>query len=231
MPSWRWIDRLVPARCVLCGAGCEGTLDLCRGCAAGLPWLAPGCARCALPLPGGPAAACGACLARPPRFSACEAAFSYAFPVRELILRFKQGGDLVAGRVLGTLLAQRLAPLARAQPPGAVLLPMPLHRARLRQRGFNQAGLVAREIARETGIPLRQSLARRERPGRDQKQLGATERRVNLRDAFGAHPCTGRCVIVVDDVLTTGASADALAGALLEAGAAEVRVWCVARAL
>jgi ComF family protein len=195
-----------------------------------LPWLAPGCARCALPLPGGPAAACGACLARPPRFSACAAAFSYAFPVRELILRFKQGGDLVAGRVLGVLLAQRLASLL-TPPPGAVLLPMPLHRARLRQRGFNQAGLLAREIALATGIPLRQALARRERPGRDQKQLGAAERRANLRGAFGARPCTGRCVIVVDDVLTTGASADSLADALLAAGAAEVRVWCVARAL
>jgi len=231
MRNGRWFDRLIPARCALCAAACPGPIDLCAACAAELPWIGPGCARCGLPLPAAQVPACGACLAHPPRFAACVPAFAYAYPVRELLLRFKQGGDLAAGRVLGALLARRVAPLAAMQPAGTVLVPMPLHPGRLAARGFNQAAWIARVLAHDCGLELAPWAARRHRLGREQKHLSAAERRINLRGAFSARACRGRHAIVVDDVLTTGASADALAGALLEAGAADVSVWCVARAL
>lgn len=224
------MDALVPASCLLCGAPVRGPLDLCPGCAVELPWLAPGCRRCALPLPGGPAPCCGACLRHAPRFAACTAAFVYGFPVRELILRFKLHGDLAAGRLLAHLLAQRVAdpPPARE---GLTLVPMPLHPRRLRARGFNQAERIARVLSTQLGLTLDQSIVRRALDTRDQKQLGAAARRANLHHAFEAARCPGRRLVIVDDVLTTGASADSLAAALLAAGAAEVRVWCLARVL
>jgi ComF family protein len=227
----RWFDRLIPARCLLCGAATRGVRDLCAPCAGDLPWLGAGCPRCALPLAGPAGTGCGACLRHPPRFSACVAAFAYAWPVRELILRFKQGGDLAAGRLLAGLLAHTVGAGPQPVPRGAVLVPMPLHPRRLAVRGFNQAERIAVELARGTGLALHRTLAVRRMQTRDQKQLGAAERRANLAQAFAAAPCRGLQAIIVDDVLTTGASADALAAALMAAGAADVRVWCLARAL
>lgn len=226
-----WIDRLIPASCLLCGAAAEGPLDICGACAPELPWLAPGCRRCALPLHGGPAPMCGHCLATPPCFAGCLAAFAYTYPVRELILRFKQGGDLAAGRLLAGLLVERLRRAPALPLAGTVLLPMPLHSRRLADRGFNQAERIGRELARALSLPLEQSLARRALHTREQKQLGAAARHANLHHAFRAGHCAGRHIVIVDDVLTTGATADALARTLLAAGAAEVRVWCLARAL
>jgi len=228
----RWIDRLLPAQCLLCAAIAPGPLDLCAGCIAELPALEPGCLRCGLPLASGRAAGCGACLAHPPRFSACLAAFAYGFPVRELILRFKRpGGELAAGRALSALLAARIAALPHERRAGRVLVPMPLHRRSLIRRGFNQAERIARVLGRELQLPVDATLARREREGREQKSLDAAARRANLRGAFSARGCTGAKLVIVDDVMTTGASADALAGVLLDAGAAQIDVWCLARAL
>ena len=227
----RWIDRFLPAHCLLCGAGARGPLDLCAGCERELPRLAPGCARCALPLPAGRARACGACLQHPPRFTSCTCAFPYQFPLRELVLRFKLQGELAAGRVLSTLLAARIAEQPADSRAGRILVPMPLHRSRLGSRGFNQAERLARVLGARLGMPVDAGLARRQRQTRDQKTLNAAQRRANLRTAFDATPCAGKRLVIVDDVLTTGATADALAGALLDAGAADVSVWCVARAL
>lgn len=226
----RWIDRWLPASCLLCGAGAKGTLDLCEGCLETLPALGAGCARCALPLAAGHSAACGACLRHPPQFSRCVAAFAYAYPVRELVLRFKHG-ELAAGRLLATLLARRLAAEAGAKHAGVQIVPVPLAPSRLRERGFNQAERIARVLAPALRLPVTPGLARRSRPTQDQKSLDATARRANLRDAFAAVRCHGLRIALVDDVLTTGATADALASTLLAAGASEVQVWCLARAL
>jgi ComF family protein len=222
---------LMPATCLLCGGAARGSLDLCADCAAELPLLHDACPRCAMPLPDAHNAPCGRCLQRPPGFSACVAALRYEHPVRELLSRFKFQGDLATGRMLAGLLARRLAGLPATRRTGLVLAPVPLHPGRLRERGFNQSERIARVLAAELGLALSNSLVRRLQRTADQKQLGAAARRRNLQGAFHAAGCAGRRIVLVDDVITTGATAEVVTAALLAAGAAHVEVWCLARAL
>jgi len=112
-----------------------------------------------------------------------------------------------------------------------LLAPVPLHPARLRERGFNQSERIARVLAARLGLALTNTLLRRVQRTADQKQLDAAARGRNLQGAFRAEDCAGRRIALVDDVITTGATAEAATAALLAAGAAEVEVWCLARAL
>lgn len=222
---------LLPATCLLCGGAARGALDLCADCAAQLPTLDNACPRCAMPLQDALGTPCGHCLQRAPRFGACIAALRYEHPVRELLSRFKFQGDLAAGRMLAGLLAVRLATLPAARRTALVLVPVPLHPARLRERGFNQSERIARVLAAELGLALSNTLVRRVQRTADQKQLDAAARSRNLQGAFHATGCAGRRIALVDDVITTGATAEAVTAALLAAGAAQVEVWCLARAL
>ncbi|KFN46327.1 ComF family protein, partial [Arenimonas metalli] len=152
----RWLGRaLLPLRCLVCGLpGADGQ-DLCAACRGDLPWNHPACPTCALPLPAGPGFRCGRCLRRPPPLDATVAALAYRFPLDRLLPRFKFHGDLAAGRLLAELMATGLARgLAGAPRPGA-LVPVPLHPARLRQRGYDQALELARPVAAALGVPLR----------------------------------------------------------------------------
>ncbi len=221
----------LPACCVLCGVALHGLLDLCAACANELPLHRDGCPRCAMPLEGAGGAPCGQCQRQPPRFDACLAALRYDYPVREAIGRFKFHGELAAGRVLALLLARRIAALGPEYRAGIVLVPVPLHRSRLAERGFNQSERIARVLARELALPMAPALAARARRTDDQKALDAAARRRNLATAFTAAPCRAQRIALVDDVITTGATLDALAAALRAAGAARVEAWCLARSL
>jgi len=169
---------------------------------------------------------CGACLRRPPPLQATHAAFVYGFPLDRLLPRFKFHRDLAAGRALGEAMATRFATLPRPQ----ALLPVPLHPARLRQRGYDQALELARPLARALAVPLQLDGLRRVRDTRAQSELDARARRRNLRGAFvagrGALPAH---VALVDDVMTTGATLHAAAVALRRAGVARVDAWVCAR--
>ncbi|MEO6065140.1 MAG: ComF family protein [Lysobacterales bacterium] len=215
--------RLLPARCVLCGASGLPDLDLCGGCRDDLPRNAAACATCALPLPVA-AAACGVCLRKPPPFVAAFAPLRYRYPVDQLIQRLKFGGDLAVGRVLASLLRDALP---GDWPVPDLVVPMPLAHGRLRTRGCNQA----QELAR--GLPWcvdRNTLAR-VRETVPQSELDAPARRANVRGAFVACDAVrGQSVVLLDDVITTGATVRAAAKALLRVGAREVRVLAVARA-
>ncbi len=214
--------------CLLCGARAAGRC-LCRACARGLPVPGPACPRCAHPL-AAPDAPCGACQGRRLAFDAARACFAYRFPVDRLVQRFKYAGDLAVGRWLGERLAAALAPAAPGALPDAIVVP-PLSRARLAGRGFNQALELAHPVARALGVRCDRHALVRLREARPQAALGRRARLANLRGAFG---CTrrydGRHVALVDDVLTTGATAHAIGCALRRAGAARVSVWVVARA-
>lgn len=226
----QWLHRLsrvlLAPRCLVCTeAGADG-LDLCAACRAELPWNRDACPACALPLP--PGADCPRCLAAAPPFTRAHAAFRYEFPVDRLLPRLKFHGDLAAGALLATLLHWSLDP---AQWPQA-LVPVPLHRSRLRQRGYDQALELAKALARDTGLPLLASRLRRCRRTRAQTELGAAARRRNVLAAFELRPGPPlpAHVALVDDVLTTGATAGECAHVLLDAGVERVDLWTVASA-
>lgn len=225
-----WLRRLGaalwPPRCLLCADPGDDGLDLCRACHADLPFNLGACARCALPLATA-ATTCGGCLRRPPPQASARAVFLYAPPLDRLLPRVKFHGDLASARLLAALMARSLA---RAEPPQA-LVPLPLHRSRLRRRGYDQALELARPLARALQLPLRDDLLLRRRATAPQSTLDGDDRRRNVRDAFAARvgAALPAHVAVIDDVMTTGATARAAATALQRAGVARVDVWVCAR--
>ncbi|HET7922972.1 MAG TPA: ComF family protein, partial [Gammaproteobacteria bacterium] len=183
----------------------------------------------ALPLPENATQACGHCLRHPPAWDTASSPLHYAWPLDRLIQRFKFNADLATGRVLGELLARFLA--ADPGPRPDCILPVPLHPARLRERGFNQALELARPVARRLGIALAPRLCRRIRHTDMQSRLDAKTRYRNLRGAFEVHvPVAGLDIAILDDVVTTSATMSALAEVLREAGCGRIRVWSLARA-
>ncbi|HLT90558.1 MAG TPA: ComF family protein [Woeseiaceae bacterium] len=218
----------LPRSCVLCGTRLAAG-GLCGGCLADLPRIADACPRCAVPVPAlPPGVPCGACQRRPPPFAAARAVLEYAFPVDAALKALKFHRRLHYAPAFAAL----LAPAARESFPAAdALVPVPLHHARHAWRGFNQARELARPLARSLGLPL-VGRVRRVRGTRPQAGLSARERRRNLAHAFavtGRLPC--RRPLIVDDVMTTGETCRRLAQALLAAGAEEVGVLVVARAV
>ena len=218
---------LLPWRCLLCGDAGSGRLDLCRACAAELPRNTSCCARCALPLPSA-VAMCGGCQRKPPPWDAAWAPFRYGWPLDRLEARYKFGGDLAAGRTLARLWQCATPPAARPQ----LILPVPLHRARLRQRGYNQALELARPLGRALGVPVRHDGLRRSRATAAQTELDAAARRRNVRGAFAVRHGVAlpAHVVLLDDVMTTGATLAECARVLRRAGVVRVDVWALARA-
>jgi ComF family protein len=223
-------DWLFPGNCLLCRARLPAGADLCAACDASLPRTGVTCPRCAAPLAAGAIGVCGACPKRPPAFDAVIAAFRYATPADRLIQDLKYHRRLALARVLGRRLAARVARDDAARPD--VLVPVPLHPARLRERGYNQSLELARVVARQLGVPLAPHAAvARVRPTASQTRLAPEERQRNVRNAFRiAADFSGRRVAIVDDVMTSGHTAAALAKSLKRAGAGSVSVWVVARA-
>lgn len=218
----RTTRKILATQCLLCSdrAAAHG---ICKGCWPELPWLAaPCCTICAHPLamPG----VCGRCLTDPPCFDHVIAATRYRFPVDGLIQSCKYGGRLATIRTLAGMLAQRKPPQAD------LIVPMPLSAQRLRERGFNQALELARAVAQSVQAPVDAKLCVKTRDTPPQTRLPWKERRKNIRGAFVVlGDVTGRHVVVIDDVLTTGATLNELARNLKRAGAASVTGWVVAR--
>lgn len=218
--------------CLLCSESTDTVQPICTPCESELPWLGEHCTVCALPLPMA-GLRCGQCAARPPAFERVLASWAYDFPVDSLITRFKHQAKWPLGRLLGELLAQSLQHHfdEGLERPDA-LVPVPLAARRLRQRGFNQATLLARWLSAALRIPCEDNLLLRIQDTPAQQVLDARARRRNLRQAFALAPgaaLSNRHLALVDDVLTTGATAQALARLLLDAGAARVDVYCLAR--
>jgi ComF family protein len=220
---------LLPPLCLLCGARGADQRDLCAACAADLVRNSVCCPRCALPL-AVPSLLCGECLQREPPFTAALAPFVYAAPLDQLVTNLKFGRSLAAGRVLSELWIDTL----RAAPPPLpqVLIPVPLHPQRLRERGYNQALELAHPLAQTFAIELRDDLLVRTRATTAQSNLEAPERQRNLRGAFALADgvAVPAHVAIIDDVMTTGATLRECARTLLHAGVARVDVWALARA-
>lgn len=223
------LDLLLPRSCLLCGISAHATL--CPDCKDDLPRLpAFACPICAAPL-GMPALACGACLKSPPAYDATHAALRYDFPVDQLVLNLKFGHRAFSRRLASAdFLAGML--LADAPAGGSVIVPVPLSRQRLKERGFNQALEIARPLARARHLPIDTRSLVRVRDTAPQSLLPWRARKRNVRHAFEClGDFSGRAVIVVDDVMTTGATLDAVARTLKDHGAASVTNWVAARAV
>ncbi|MDX1465434.1 MAG: ComF family protein [Halomonas sp.] len=221
-----WLRRALPGRCVFCLSSLPGEAPWCADCFARLPWNRPACDGCGEPQP--PAQAglrCGRCLRRHPAFDRARVPLRYADEVAGLVQRFKFDASPRAGSLLLELLVAGLTSDERAW-PGA-LMAVPLHPRRARERGFDQARWLARRLARRLDRPLVRAVRLRDTPS--QRGLDRGERRANLRAAFGVPVGLPGRVALVDDVMTTGATLEALAVACRRAGAREVEAWAVAR--
>lgn len=230
MNQWsRIIQALLPPVCALCAAPGDAGYDLCRACREALPWNHHACRRCALPLPAaGHGALCGECLRRSPPFARALAPFRYAPPLDHLLLGLKHRDRLDAARSLGGLMATWLE--GRIDSAPGLILPVPLHPARLRSRGFNQSRELARGIATRLRVPVGHPRCRRIRDTPPQAELNADDRRRNLRGAFEITGPLPPRVAIVDDVMTTGSTARELSRCLQRAGVEVVEVWVCARA-
>ncbi len=231
-PLWRRAanalnQALLPARCLVCAESTR-TLDLCEACCSTLVRNTPACPCCGLPLPA-IEAACGACLHDPPPFSQVFAVWRYEGVVAHLLPRFKFHHDLAAGKVLTELALPVIRAWSGWQGVDR-MIPVPLHSSRLAQRGYNQALEWARPLAKVLSVRFDHASLRRARATLAQTELDAAARRRNVRGAFEAMPVRDEVVVLVDDVVTTGATVREATRSLLRAGAREVRVLAIARA-
>lgn len=232
MDIWTIIDQLLgDAPCRLCGTHDAPGQALCADCRDALPRLGRACRRCALPLPDAPDIPdlCGECLADPPAFDRAIAALRYIEPVNDLVGHFKYHHGLADGRLLAELLGAVLAQAAATMRIDRVV-PLPLHPQRLRQRGFNQATELALQVARPLQLTVDTRLLSRQHERAHQRETGRRQRRRNVAGAFHCRkPVSGLRIALVDDVITTGATARAAASTLKRAGADWVEIWAVAR--
>lgn len=230
------VDYALPPRCPGCGVVVAGDREFCLACWSSLDFLGgPACMRCSIPLPAalpGVPLACGACLADPPPYEGAPAALAYGAVARTVALRLKYGRRTGHARLMARLMARQLAALGDES--AMLLVPVPLHRWRLWSRGFNQAALIADELARLTGAAHDPHLLLRVRPTASLRGKGRRERERIVTGAFalvsGARErAAGRHLILIDDVHASGATLRAAARALRRSGAARVSALTWAR--
>ncbi len=216
--------------CLLCRQPCDDQPLLCRWCQQSLHQPCRKCRLCATPLPeyqAGNELLCGRCQRRPPPWERLQVIGDYQLPYSLLIPRLKYSGQILLAPLLARLLADHL----EGDDPPEAIIPVPLHWWRRWWRGFNQAEEIGTALGELTGIPCDTRLLRRIRATPQQTRLSAGQRRRNLRGAFQIAPHHYRHVALLDDVVTTGATAGQLTRLLHESGITEVEVWAICRTL
>jgi len=221
------IERLFPQSCLLCSSWRTGSLGLCHDCLHDMPWHTDyACPQCALP--SGNSMLCGQCLQAPPAFDATRSLFQYRFPLSATLQQYKYGQLLPLARTMGLLLAEHVGRHSAAD----CIIPMPLHRKRLQERSFNQSAEIARIVSKQLHIPLELQACTRIKPTPPQASLPYKQRIKNMQGAFACQAeLTDMRVILLDDVMTTGASLNALAKTVKAAGASRVECWVIARTI
>lgn len=220
---------LLPEYCILCGASSRG-LQLCAGCQRDLPRLTNACMRCAEPMPVSGEVLCGKCQRSQPAFSAVYSPFLYEQPISGLIQQLKFDHKLDLARTLGTLLGNYLSHALHTRPD--LVIPVPMHRRRLGERGFNQALELSRFVAPQLDVPVDARMVYRCKPTPPQVGLRMHERESNVRNVFRLRRTlpAAASILLLDDVMTTGMTANSLARELAKRGAGDITVATVARA-
>ncbi len=225
--------QLLPGACLLCGLSAGRDIDLCYACEESLPRLGLHCDICANPL--NTLGICGRCQSKRPAFSTVQTPLLYQYPVDLLLQRFKFGGQLTAGKVLSQLLARHIKDQVdngKCTLPD-LLIPVPLHWQKRFARGFNQSEIITRELSRQLNIKHCRGAVKRVINTPAQHHLSRKERQRIPHNTFVAGRASkilqGTRVALVDDVLTTGSTAQALSQTLLKAGAKSVEIWLLAR--
>jgi ComF family protein len=229
-PVYIWLKN--KQKCLLCDEQTDSLYALCVPCETELPWLGNHCDQCALPLPG-IGQTCAQCLRKPPAFHAVVVPWQYDFPIDALVTRFKHQGKWPFGRLLAELLGNTLLHrFGEGLERPDLLLPVPLANKRLRQRGYNQAAMLAHWLGAQLTLVVDERLIKRVKDTPAQQGLTAKARKRNLREAFvltDPARINGKHIALIDDVLTTGTTADTLARLLINGGANRVDVYCLAR--
>ena len=216
----------LPAICVLCNQYHRELIAVCSPCLKLLPAIGPACYHCALPLPDTDFPVCGHCCKKKPHFDHTVAPYHFEEPLRSLLHEFKYHEGLYLCSFLARLIISAIPSEALKT---QCLIPVPLHRKRLQQRGFNQAVELVKYLGRHLEIPYDLSLCKKIIETAPQAGLNATQRQRNLRHAFQAPPLSYAHVTLVDDLLTTGSTVNELAKTLKQQGVEQVDVWCCAR--
>lgn len=225
----QWLKRVrLPHVCALCNYHHGDNIAICSQCHEFLTLIESACTYCARPLPQSNFMTCGECIKTKPYFDQTIAPYSFEEPLRTLLHDFKYRRGLYLVSFLAQLILMKL-------PANAFqiecLIPVPMHRERLRQRGFNQAAELAKFIGRVLNIPCNMHVCEKIIHTLPQAGLNATQRQKNLHSAFQANTIPYRRVALIDDLLTTGSTANELAKTLKQQGIEHVSVWCCARAI
>ncbi|BAO44967.1 ComF family protein [Thiolapillus brandeum] len=222
------VDILFPGQCLVCGQTGTRELDICIACQESLPRNDPCCSRCALPLTSLKAdgVVCGDCARQPPAFERIIAPWRYEAPLDRLMQDLKFRHRLPVGRLLGELLASQIP----SGPLPSLLLPVPQHPRQLHNRGFNHSSEITLALSRSTGIPWSPWLLKKIRRTNSQHDLSRQERLKNLKGAFSFdNSSRHRHVAVIDDIVTTGATAREITCTLKHSGVRQVEFWAIAR--
>lgn len=224
---------LLPPLCILCSSATKRASNICWPCQQGLPILSHYCQQCARFLPANMVIEpfCGACLTESPPYSKIFALFPYEEPIIRLIIELKFQAQLTHARAFGELLAEKIANVWYAKKPlPDLIIPIPLHIKRLRERGFNQAIEIARPIAKQLNLAIHYSEVTRVKETVPQSSLPGSKRKENVARAFHT---TGnyhnKIIAIIDDVITTGYTVNEFSRLLKQHGAKRIDVWCVAR--
>ncbi len=222
---------IYPNMCLQCDAIGENGIDLCERCHQGLPWIKYACQQCALPLASMDTKLCGSCSNREFHFDQAHAPFQFAGFIRDAVYQFKFNQKLNQGKLLAQLLLQHIEKQQLTIPE--IIIPVPLHKKRLRKRGYNQALEIARILSNALNCECTYNNVYRSRDTSVQMELPAKQRYKNVKDAFSikesATVFKNKHVCIVDDVMTTGNTVNEVAKCLKKVGTAKIDVWCIAR--